>query len=103
MCFQNDSFRRAPDLRIRPVPELGYCMVFTPARPNVYKLNPAAWLLLELCEGQREDELKQAFIEAYASEGASAGQAPEVHSVIEDLERKGILLRQSNHHEELSP
>jgi hypothetical protein len=79
---------------VRPVPELGYCLVFTPARPKLYTLNAAAWLLLELCDGQDLDALEADFREVYAQQGAGAGDAPDVRPLVEDLECKGILLRQ---------
>jgi hypothetical protein len=37
---------------VRPVPELGTCIVYTPARPRLHKLNPTAWLALELWDGR---------------------------------------------------
>ncbi|MEJ8809755.1 PqqD family protein [Variovorax ureilyticus] len=94
MSSLSACYRRAPDLRVRPVPELGYCLVFTPDRPKLYTLNAAAWLLLELCDGQDRDALEADFREVYAEQGAGAGDAPDVRFIIEDLEGKGILLRQ---------
>ncbi|MBB3176210.1 hypothetical protein [Variovorax sp. Sphag1AA] len=81
-------------MRVRPVPELGYCLVFTPDRPKLYTLNVAAWLLLELCDGQDRDVLESEFRQVYEEQGAGAGNAPNVRFIIEDLEDKGILLRQ---------
>lgn len=42
-------YRQAPGLRLRPVPELGTCLAFTPHPPRLHTLNPAAWLIAELC------------------------------------------------------
>ncbi|MDM0068976.1 PqqD family protein [Variovorax sp. J31P207] len=67
-------------------------MVFTPANPNVYTLNAAAWLLLELCDGQDVESLLAEFRAVYADQGA--GEAPDVKQIIEDLQGKGILSRQ---------
>ncbi len=89
-------YQRQPELRVRPVPELGYCLVFTPQRPKLYTLNAAAWLLLELCDGQTFESLEADFRAVYAEQGAGAGSPPDVQSIIEDLELKGILLRQPN-------
>lgn len=98
----SDCYSRTPGLRVRPVPELGCCMVFTPAQPKVYTLNAAAWLLLELCEGQSAEALLAAFQAVYAEQGAAAGTAPEALHVIDDLERKGILVRQTTLEKETS-
>jgi hypothetical protein len=46
-----DCFRLEPGVRLRPVPELGHCLAYTPARPALHKLNPSAWLLAELSDG----------------------------------------------------
>jgi hypothetical protein len=54
-------YRLVPDLRIRPVPELEKCIVFTPADPQLFTLNTTAWLILELCEGKTAAELEEAF------------------------------------------
>jgi len=93
MSSPPDCFRRPPELRVRPVPELGYCLVFTPARPMLYTLNAAAWLLFELCDGQDAQTLEADFRAAYAEQGIEAGDVPDVHPIIEDLAVKGILLR----------
>jgi len=94
MSSPSVCYRRPPDLRVRPVPELGYCLVFTPNRPTLYTLNAAAWLLLELCDGQDLHALECDFRGVYAEQGVGAGDAPDVRLIIEDLECKGILLRQ---------
>lgn len=99
MSSRSDCYRRTPDLRVRPVPELGYCLVFTPDRPKLYTLNAAAWLLLELCGGQDLDALEAEFREVYSEQGTGAGDAPDVQHIIEDLECKGILLRQPTEEE----
>ncbi len=95
MSCPPDCFRPHPELRVRPVPELGYCLVFTPERPALYTLNAAAWLLFELCEGQDFETLQSDFVTAYAEQGIAAGEVPDVHAIVEDLARKGILLRQT--------
>ena len=93
MSSRPDCFRRSPDLRVRPVPELGYCLVFTPAAPKLYTLNTAAWLLLELCDGQDARALEADFRAVYAEQGIAADEVPDVHPIIGDLAGKGILLR----------
>lgn len=86
--------RRPSELRVRPVPEMGYCLVFTPARPMLYTLNAAAWLLFELCDGQDVETLEADFLAAYAEQGIAAADVPPVRQIIEDLVDKGILARE---------
>jgi hypothetical protein len=58
---RNACYRRAPDLRLRPVPEAGYCLVYAPSVPNLYSLNTSAWLVLELSDGRDLEEIAVAF------------------------------------------
>ncbi len=94
MSCPSDCFRRVSDLRVRPVPELGCCLVFTPSRPRLYTLNPAAWLLLELCDGQDRGALEAEFHAALAEQDPFAADLPDAAALIDDLLAKGILLRQ---------
>ncbi len=54
-------YSRVPGVRLRPVPELGTCLAYTPARPRLHQLNPTAWLVLELAEGRDHAALEAAF------------------------------------------
>ncbi|WP_428486450.1 hypothetical protein [Rhodopila sp.] len=54
--------RRTPGLRVRPVPELGTCIVYTPASPRLHKLNPTAWLALELVDGRPSPVIEAEFL-----------------------------------------
>jgi len=93
MYSRNDCFVRTANLRIRPVPEQGCCFVFTPDRPNLYTLNPSAWLVLELCNGQDGEALEAAY-RASMGAGIDAGEvAAELEKMLEDFARKGIVER----------
>jgi len=54
-------YRKVRGLRVRPVPEVGACYVYTPTHPRLYALNMTAWLILELCEGRSPRALAQAY------------------------------------------
>ena len=62
MSCPKRRYRQTSGLRVRPVPELGTCIVFTPAEPALYTLNPNAWLILELAPGCAEAELESAYL-----------------------------------------
>lgn len=55
-------FRKPDGVRLRPVPELQTCLVYTAARPQLYTLNPHAWLVLALAPGRGERELAEAYV-----------------------------------------
>lgn len=93
MFFPQDCYSRTPALRIRPVPELDCCIVFTPERPNLYTLNPSAWLILELCDGQDGRSLEEAYRSAIDAQANDASVGAELRAVIEDFEQKGIVER----------
>lgn len=82
---------RAPGLRLRPVPELGACLAYTPAAPRLHQLNATAWLILELVDG-RDDA---ALLAAFATRTAPALSAGAARGVLEDglagLRASGLL------------
>lgn len=61
MSSRTACYRKTRGLRVRPVPEVGCCYVYTPARPRMHSLNMTAWLVLELCDGKSPRTLAQAY------------------------------------------
>jgi hypothetical protein len=59
--YRNGCIKKTRHLRIRPVPEMETCLVYTPKEPNLYTLNATAWLVLELCDGRPWRDLEHAF------------------------------------------
>jgi len=93
MFFPNDCYAKPASLRIRPVPELECCLVFTPARPRLYTLNATAWLVLELCDGRSGSSLQEAYRESLELQEDEADPNDELQRIVEDFERKGIVVR----------
>lgn len=90
MSFPSSYFRRTSGLRLRPLPEWRALIVYTPQRPDLHWLNPDAWMILELANG----ELDQ-IADAYSRE-AGVGLAESRRTVticLEALEGKGIVER----------
>ena len=52
---------KVANVRIRPVPEMATCLVFTPDSPEVYTLNPTAWLILWFCDGRPQSEIARSY------------------------------------------
>ena len=91
MFSRNGCYRKTPKLRVRPVPEMDACIVFTPARPNLYTLNPTAWLVLELCDGATGKALEARYYHAVEPLLTRGEARAELHRIVEDLEHKGIV------------
>lgn len=91
MPFRAGCYRKTPNIRVRPVHELELCLVFTPDNPNVYSLNPSAWMVMELCDGRSWEELEQAYREAVTGFGPAEHLAESLAEAVRDLEAKGIV------------
>lgn len=93
-------------MRVRPLPELGACFVYTPARPRLHSLNIAAWFILELCEGLSPRALAKAYLDEmsgayWQSVGQNFFAAPpppspialrkELRATVRELTAQGII------------
>lgn len=93
-------------MRVRPLPELAACFVYTPARPRLHSLNIAAWFILELCEGRSPRALAKAYLDEmsdayWQSVGQNFFAAPsppspnalrqELRTTLRDLTARGII------------
>lgn len=67
-CPSDVAWQRA-DLKIRPVPEIGLCMVYRPRPSRIIALNLGCWLLLELCDGSRIEDILGRYINALVRRG----------------------------------
>jgi len=90
---QRACYAKTRNLRVRPVPEMGLCFVFTPATPRLYTLNTSAWLVLALCDGRRGRALVDAYAEEVAPQLSRDEALDEVRAAVRDLELKGIVAR----------
>lgn len=84
-------FERVPGLRTRPLLDLGYLLVFTPERPRIHWLNPAAWLLFELCEVSSEEELLAGYAAALSAQEPPGGSRAALRAGLDALVRGGIV------------
>lgn len=71
------------------------CLVFTPANPRVYTLNTAAWLVLSLCDGRSAAEIGERYAAALSRALTRSDALAEAKAALEDLARKGIVVRRS--------
>ncbi|MBI0435356.1 hypothetical protein D9598_16150 [Roseomonas sp. KE0001] len=89
----------APNLRLRPVPELDSCVVLAPGEgggPRLLRLNAHAWLLLELCRaGMMATALREAYREAVVPPLDAAAAAESLDQGLALLLRQGLLLEKN--------
>ncbi len=91
MSYRNGCFRTRHNVRVREIPEMETCMVFTPDDPEVYTLNAAAWLILRLCDGRTDVQIADAFHAAVEPVLSRDDALQEVRSGLKGLIDKGII------------
>ena len=91
MSYRSACYRKTRDVRIRGIPEMEICMVFTPDDPEIYTLNPSAWLVLQLCDGRTEAGIALAYHKAVEPMLTREEARREVRDGIESLMRKRII------------
>jgi len=84
---------RAPGLRLRPVPELGACLAYTPAAPRLHQLNATAWLILELADGRDDAALAEAFAARTAPALSASAARRTLEEGLASLRACGLLRR----------
>ena len=87
-----DSLRYAknPQLQLRPVGDRGILFAADPAQPKIRKLNTAAWLMFELCDGRSGQDLAQAYADIAGMASERAWQ--QVGPVLGSLVASGMIL-----------
>lgn len=91
MCYRRVSFRKVANLRIRPVDEMGICIVFTPENPRLYTLNSSAWLIMELCDGRSWRSLERTYFATIEPSRSREVARSELRRGIEDLIQQGVI------------
>jgi hypothetical protein len=85
----------AAGVRLRPVPELGACLAYTPAsplaRPALHLLNASSWLIAALCDGRPAAAVAAGFRAAAAEDAALAANDATLRDGIAQLVASGVL------------
>jgi hypothetical protein len=87
----NERYALEPGVRLRPVPEMGVCLAYTPARPCLHRLNAASWLIVSRCDGRRLDQIA-AECRAWFGGGVQEAEMA-LHHGLEQLLSLGIIRR----------
>ncbi|MEI2429980.1 HEXXH motif-containing putative peptide modification protein [Lysobacter yananisis] len=85
-------YAKNPQLQLRPVGDRGILFAADPARPKIQKLNTAAWLMFELCDGRSESDLTQAYADLAGLASERAWQ--QVEPVLDSLVATGMIVAQ---------
>lgn len=91
MSCRAGCYKKMANLRVRPIHEMEVCLVFTPDRPNLYSLNPTAWLIFELCDGRPMEELENVYYDVAEPLLSREEVSRDVRRAVQDLESKGIV------------
>lgn len=86
------SYAKNPQLQLRAVNERGILFAADPVRPKIRKLNTAAWLMFELCDGRSELDLTQAYADLAGLGADRAWQ--QVEPMLDSLVASGIVVAQ---------
>ena len=91
MNYLTGCFERSPDLKVRPIPELDVCLVCIPRPPQLLRLNMAAWLVLELCDGLDLDRLVDSYREVAGDRVTTAEVLDQVTQGLKMLRQAGLI------------
>lgn len=86
-------YRRAPDLRVREVPELDLCLVYVHGDAELYTLNATSWFLFDACDGRTEQEIAHAYRSALGEVSAEQAER-EVRAGLENLVMLHVVERE---------
>lgn len=91
VSFQNPLYRRTRDVRVREVPEMEFCLVYSRAAAEIYRLNPSAWYVFRMCEDRTEEEIARAYHAAMEPVLSLAESGREVRAGLESLLQMRII------------
>jgi hypothetical protein len=68
----NGYYRKHPNLRTRVIEEWNTLLIYTPHKPNIHYLNPTAWLIFELCDNTKYDDIVECYKEIVSVDSSAA-------------------------------
>ena len=92
MSFPNGWLTRTPDLCVRPVPEMGFCLVYNPHARDIYTLNPAVWLAFELCHERTRAAARDDYVGTFEPGTRRERAAEEFAAALDRLRRLGLVI-----------
>jgi hypothetical protein len=86
-----DCFALEAGVRLRPVPEMGVCLAYTPSHPALHRLNAASWLIASLCDGRSFPAIEAAYLEALGDADAKIVSEAALRAGLAQLLALGIV------------
>lgn len=83
-------YGKNPHLQLRPFEQRGILFASDTTRPQIRKLNTAAWLMFELCDGRDQHELTQAYAQITGVAGDRAWRT--VEPMLGQLVASGMIV-----------
>jgi hypothetical protein len=74
---------------------MGFCLVYDPAAREIYTLNPAAWLVFELCRGRTRGDAEAEYLSTFDDHEQRARAVAEFAESLERLFRLGLVVDQA--------
>lgn len=84
-------FRKPANLRVRPVPEWGCVLVYTPSNPNLHYLDAHSWLVFELCDGSSFQDIRTEFRDCVPAETPEQAVTNALDDVMQNLLAAGVI------------
>jgi hypothetical protein len=70
---------------------MAFCLVFTPDNPEIFTLNPSAWLILQLCDGRSEAQIAREYLAATEPAVSPEEVTSEVRRGLASFVKQGIV------------
>lgn len=91
MLSRNGCYAKTPDVVLRTFEEWGRAYAFTPDNPEIYDLNAAAWLIVDLCDGRPFAQIEADYVAAVEANIGHAAAKAQFHSGFEMLLERNII------------
>ncbi|HXF53726.1 MAG TPA: hypothetical protein VNK52_06335 [Hyphomicrobiaceae bacterium] len=91
MLSRNGCYARAPNVVLRRFEEWGRCYAYTPDEPEIYDLNIAAWLIVELCDGRPFQQIEADYLRLVGKKIGREAARAQFHSGFAALIERNII------------
>jgi hypothetical protein len=95
--FRTKTFCKNEKIEIRPLDDYSSAFVFQVSPPSILLIDIYSWLIIELCEGQSFEKLKESYLLALASftlnsEVDTTEVDTRLVEILEVLEQRGLIV-----------
>lgn len=94
--LQTKTFYKNKGIDIRPLDDYSSAFVFQVHPPSIVLIDSYSWLVLELCEEQSFEELKNSHLSVISSSTSPAEVHIRLVETLEMLEQRGLIVFNSS-------